>query len=321
LRKSNPKVGQHEETDVPLASLVKPEEESVLVVDDAEFIRELVRDQLSEKGFRVSLAASGEEAWDFLGRETFSLVIADIQLANMDGLQLAQRIRSQFPDIRIIIISGQRDIDYPIQALRAGADDYFTKPFLPDALMDGVMRCLEYRQMLIRGKYFEELLRQKVYEATEKLEKANEELTRTKEFLENILQNSPDAILITNQKGTITYVSESLEHMTHCKRHDLLGRKSSTLYVGGSLEERRMLRDLRQEKRIQNYETEMLRKDGEAFSISLSVSLLEDSEGKNLGMVSICKDITEQKKMEENLRELSIRDNLTNLYNQRLAGW
>ncbi len=303
--------------ETPEKKPIQPKDEHVLVVDDDEIIRNLLREQLSMHDFNVRCVASAEDAWGALSRDDFSLVLADINLPQMDGLAMIQKIKSRHEDLRIIVISGQADIDYPIKALRAGADDYFMKPFDAKALIESVFRSLEERHVHLRAKYFEEFLRQRVLEATQGLEKANRELQKTKDFLENILENSPDSIMIMTNRGEITYISNSAESMLGYSREDLTGQSAATLFVGGLLEVRRLMRSLRQDKRVQNYETEFVRSSGEDFSVSLSASLLEDLSGSSLGVVCICKDVTEQKRLEENLRELSIRDNLTNLYNQR----
>ncbi len=310
--------------EVPQGDQIQPEDERVLVVEDDKVLCDLLEEALSGRGFNVHTAPTGEAAFQMLADDSFSLVIADVHLPNMNGLELIRRIKAQSDDIRIIVMSGKADIDYPIQSLRAGAHDYFAKPFKLKEVLESVDHRLEERRLYLRGKHFEEFLQQRVCEATQnmeqanqKLEKTNRKLTETKEFLENILEHSPDAIIISDENGTITYGSRSAGAMTGFDRGQLVGKPVANLFVGGPLEARRLSQTLSEKKSIQNYDTEFIRKDGETFAVSLSASLLYGSDGGKMGMVCICKDVTEQKQLEENLRELSIQDNLTGLYNQR----
>jgi DNA-binding response OmpR family regulator len=100
----------------------------ILVVDDEDQIRSLLRNLLEREGFCVSEASSSSEALEILARETQSLVTLDINLAGEDGLALARDIRSRL-DVPIIMISGKADEIDRIVGLELGADDYIVKPF------------------------------------------------------------------------------------------------------------------------------------------------------------------------------------------------
>lgn len=100
----------------------------ILVVDDEDQIRSLLRNLLEREGFCVSEASSSAEALEILARETQSLVTLDINLAGEDGFALARDIRSRL-DVPIIMISGKADEIDRIVGLELGADDYIVKPF------------------------------------------------------------------------------------------------------------------------------------------------------------------------------------------------
>lgn len=105
-----------------------PETGHILVVDDQQEICDLVREYLSDEGFRVSVANDGAGLRDAFGRESIDLVILDLMLHREDGLQLARELRSQ-SDVGIIMLTGRGETVDRIIGLEMGADDYLSKPF------------------------------------------------------------------------------------------------------------------------------------------------------------------------------------------------
>src|ERR1700742_2115249 len=100
----------------------------ILVVDDQQEICDLVREYLSDEGFRVSTANDGTGMREVVGRESVDLVILDLVLRGEDGLQLARELRGQ-SDIGIIMLTGRGETVDRIIGLEMGADDYLSKPF------------------------------------------------------------------------------------------------------------------------------------------------------------------------------------------------
>src|SRR5258708_29632180 len=105
-----------------------PKEKYILVVDDEPNIREFVRRSLEKHGFKVKLAANGWEALAEFEQTTFILVILDIMMPQMNGLEVCRRIR-QTSIVPIIILTALGEEADKIAALNQGADDYLTKPF------------------------------------------------------------------------------------------------------------------------------------------------------------------------------------------------
>jgi DNA-binding NtrC family response regulator len=105
------------------------EKEQVLVVDDEDTVRSVLFQVLSEDGFVVSKAASGEEALERLQEKSFALVITDIKMPGITGLELQQKIKAQYPDTQVVIITSHASLGTAISAMRHGAYDYLFKPF------------------------------------------------------------------------------------------------------------------------------------------------------------------------------------------------
>jgi DNA-binding response OmpR family regulator len=123
--------------------------ETILVVDDEEDILELIRYNLGREGFGVRCAASGEEAHGIIAAENIDLLILDLMLPGMDGLELTRRLKSEPPhgELPIIMLSARGEEADIVAGLELGADDYITKPFSPRVLIARVRSVLRRRSI------------------------------------------------------------------------------------------------------------------------------------------------------------------------------
>lgn len=122
---------------------------SVLVVDDEEPIREFIKRNLEIRGYRVSTASNGIEALTLFNQELINLVILDVMMPNLDGLETIRRIRKKSM-VPIVVLSALGEEKDKIQAFNLGADDYLTKPF-------GVGELLARVKAVLRRAQWEEL--------------------------------------------------------------------------------------------------------------------------------------------------------------------
>jgi DNA-binding response OmpR family regulator len=116
---------------------------SILVVDDDQELRENIREILAEAGFAVTVAASGEEALDFLEQQAFDVVLLDLIMPGMGGKEVLPLVKRQSPRTRVIMITAFATVENAVATMRKGADDYLTKPFKVDELLTVVRRSLE----------------------------------------------------------------------------------------------------------------------------------------------------------------------------------
>jgi len=114
----------------------------ILYVDDEEHFRELVQENLAPEGFNVSTAEDGDEALSLLGSGQFDLVILDIRMPRMGGLEVLDEMKKRGIRSRVIVLTGVDDIDVAVQAARLGANDYVTKPFEIETLLGSINRIL-----------------------------------------------------------------------------------------------------------------------------------------------------------------------------------
>ena len=101
---------------------------AILVVDDAPDMRALLCDELSERGYRVAAAASGREALKKLGEEDCAVVLTDLRMQGMQGLELLSEVKRDYPGTNVIIMTAFGSVESAIEAMKQGAYDYVTKP-------------------------------------------------------------------------------------------------------------------------------------------------------------------------------------------------
>jgi DNA-binding NtrC family response regulator len=122
----------------------------VLVVDDDETIRDTVYEVLSEE-YLCQTADTAEKAFARLEADTYDVVLTDISMPGLSGLELLGHIRQRFPDTPVIIISGISDQEHAQGLIRLGAFDFILKPFSLEAVEKSVKRAVEYRRRLRDG--------------------------------------------------------------------------------------------------------------------------------------------------------------------------
>ncbi len=116
-------------------------EKKILVVDDEDYQRELMQKLLSKLGYNVSVVESAEAAFSLLERERFPVIITDLIMLEMDGLEFCQKIRESDDKTVVIALTGHADLYEPEKIRAAGFDDHLSKPFrietIKQALIDG----------------------------------------------------------------------------------------------------------------------------------------------------------------------------------------
>lgn len=130
-----------------------------------------------------------------------------------------------------------------------------------------------------------------------------EEIQQTKNFLENLVDSSVDAIITTDVRGRITFFSKGAENIFGFSSQEAVQQPASKYFVRGRSEAKRIMTMLYDHGKIQNFETEFYSKDGRILAVSLSASLLKNERGEVIGTVGISKDITEVKKLEKDMKE------------------
>src|SRR4051812_12509700 len=116
----------------------------ILIVDDEEDTAVLLRDALRRRGFTVDSCLSGAECLAYMRRDPVDVVVSDVQMPGMNGIDLCEQLYKRYPDCAPIVLTGYGQLETAIGALRAGAWDFLTKPVKTEVLEVAIERALEH---------------------------------------------------------------------------------------------------------------------------------------------------------------------------------
>ena len=128
----------------------------LLVDDEADFLKTLA-ERLETRGMKVSTATTGEDAVASADKEGYDLIILDLAMPGIDGLETLKRIKAKQPDAEIIMLSGQGSIRTSIEAMKLGAGDFLQKPVNITELMDKISEAKDKRMLVMQSKSVKEI--------------------------------------------------------------------------------------------------------------------------------------------------------------------
>lgn len=291
--------------------------ERIVILDDEASILDILSEHLTAEGYDCTVTTSPRRALQYVRENLFSLLLTDLKMPEMHGLEVVRQAKAINADLAIIVITAMVDVKNAIQALRVGADDYVLKPFNLGEISLAVAHAIEKRHLILANRRNQQELEIRVREATADLEQINNELRETKEYLESLLHSTVDAIFTCDTEGIITFANEGALKLLNLSRDELVGQYIGHCHVGGQDEWRYISRLLQESGPLQSYETEFRHKSETTIPVNISISYVHDAQGNIRSVLFICKDITRQKKLEADLKEMSIKDNVSGLYNQR----
>lgn len=140
----------------------------VLVVDDEKVIREILADFLSLEGFQVSTAPDGIAALERLYEKPFNMVISDLKMPNMGGLELLGRIQAEHKNVLTVIMTGFGTVETAIEAMKKGAYDYILKPFKVEEVVHVIHRGIEKQRLISENIHLKEII--SLHELSEELQ-------------------------------------------------------------------------------------------------------------------------------------------------------
>lgn len=124
----------------------------VLLVDDDEHLRQALAQTLDLAGLRVQALGKAQELAQRIEPDWPGVVVSDIRMPGIDGLQLLEQLHQKDPELPVLLITGHGDVPLAVQAMRAGAYDFLEKPFASEALLDSVRRALELRRLVLENR-------------------------------------------------------------------------------------------------------------------------------------------------------------------------
>jgi putative two-component system response regulator len=141
-----------------------------VVVDDEPRLRQVLAHLMRGDGFECAEAANGEEALALLEQRPATLVMSDVRMPKMDGIELLRRVRTRWPNTAVVMITAVADVDVAVSCLAIGAMDYLTKPFHLEEVRARVTQALEKRRLIIENGEYQEHLEEKVKVQSRRLE-------------------------------------------------------------------------------------------------------------------------------------------------------
>jgi len=129
---------------------------SILVVDDEKIIHESCGRILREEGYEVETALSGQEALQKLKRKRYDLVLTDIRMPGMDGIETLEKMKREVPDITVVMFTGYSSVETARSSMKLGALDYLQKPFTPEELLAVVKKAIEKEMSAQKKREMEE---------------------------------------------------------------------------------------------------------------------------------------------------------------------
>ncbi|MDP2890103.1 MAG: sigma-54 dependent transcriptional regulator, partial [Bacteroidota bacterium] len=172
---------------------------SILIVDDEESVRDSLFNWFIEDGYRVECAENAKKALSMHESDNFDIILADIKMPGMDGLEMLKRIKSLRKESIVIMMTAFATVDTAVQALKDGAFDYVTKPFDPDDLSHLIRNASKQISLLEEN----EILKEKVVslENVEDLIGNSEAMQKVLKEIESVAQSNA-SVIITGESGT-----------------------------------------------------------------------------------------------------------------------
>jgi DNA-binding NtrC family response regulator len=133
----------------------------ILVVDDEMIVCESCKRILEEEGYEVETALSGKEAFEKMKANPFDIVLTDLKMPGIDGMEVLRTFRKEYPDSIIIMITGFSTVETAVEAIKLGAFDYIPKPFTPDEVSIVVKKAIEKKSLMLENIYLRQELQEK----------------------------------------------------------------------------------------------------------------------------------------------------------------
>jgi len=173
----------------------------VLVVDDEPSARSGLEKLLRQEGYAVDVATDGQHALQVAADKPPDVVVTDLKMPKMDGIELLQKLRATYHDVPVIVVTAFGEVSTAVQAMRSGADDYLTKPVDFDALMLAIERSIERNNLKVEAAELRRQLREREGEGFEGLIGASPALQKVYRIARQVA-GARATVLITGESGT-----------------------------------------------------------------------------------------------------------------------
>ena len=264
----------------------------IVLIDDEEDIREVIAIALEDAGYTVGTAADGTAGLLLCDDTSPQIVITDIRMPGMDGLQVLETLKKKYPDIEVIVATAFGEMDLAIRALQLDASDFITKPISDEALYLALRRAQERFTSKKQLKDYTALLEKENAETSH-------ELLKSITFQRNLIESSMDGILGCDDSGTVVIYNHNMEQLLGFPKQDVLHKMTFKQFFPAN-KLAAFMDELSGEAyggkdRLMLYETHLIEKSGREVPVQVSASLLFD-QGRENGWVCFFRDLREIQK-------------------------
>jgi len=281
----------------------------IVLIDDEKDIRDVITFTLEDAGYTVTTAADGQKGLNLCREISPQIVITDIRMPKMDGIQVLESLKRTDPEIEVIVITAFGDLDITIQALQLDASDFVTKPINDEALHMALKRAKHrYR------------VRKELQAHAALLEKENakttQDLIKTISFQKNLIESSMDGILGCDENDVVVTFNKSMEFILGFSKKEVIGQMTLNQFFP-SEEGKNFRREIPENSyggpdRLFLYETNLLNNNGDKIPVQVSASVLYVQEHRN-GLVCFFRDLQEIHRL-----ELEIEDQARILHQDKM---
>jgi two-component system cell cycle sensor histidine kinase/response regulator CckA len=289
-----------------------PMNENILIVDDEPDIQKTLENALVLEGYRIACAGGGKAALEIFRQQPFDLVITDMRMPDMDGIQLIEQIKATDPDVEVIVLTGYGTLDNAVAALRdKGAFDYLTKPLENiDAFFLIVKKALDKRRLTLENQALVNRLRKKETELLRKNEVLRESERKYRELADFLTV----FLFETDSEGKVTFLNPcALESFQYSQKdlkrglqiQDMMEPKCWEKFQG-------QIEDGTVETSSGTIESIAVRKDGTTFPVLVKIHPVLH-EGRISGSRGLVLDITDRKQRFEEMVRMAKFESLSTL--------
>ncbi|MCK5695122.1 MAG: response regulator [Desulfobacula sp.] len=267
----------------------------ILIVDDEEIIVRLLSMSLRSDGYETFAAYSGEQGLEVFKSESPDIVVTDIKMPGMDGLELLKKIKEIDAEKEVIIVTGHGDIDSTITALQYGASDFINKPVRDEALAIALERAKAKIDIREKLKEYTENLEFKIAEATE-------DIRRKSNFQQLLIRSSNDAIVAFNHDWKVVVYNPEAARMFGEVAKDVRNKMTIDKLYTPKIAKifKNQAKKGKQQNTLPWRENIINTKDGRQIPVRYNSNVLHE-KGDFVGTVSFFQDLTEIKRLETEL--------------------
>ena len=259
--------------------------DKILLIDDEADILRVLSMTLKADGYQVVTAENGEDGLALFNRESPDIVLTDIKMPGMDGIEVLKQIKAISDEAEVIMVTGHGDIDLAIEAMQFGASDFINKPIREKALAVSLKRAHEKIDIKRQLKAY-------THELEDQIALATRELRRRSNFQIKLIRSSNDGIVATDRDLNVVIFNPGAERIFGLPPSAVINKRSATDIYTREVRDAfdAAMRGGNHKKEISWRETTMVSQNGENIPVRFSGAVLHEKE-KMVGTVAFFQDL------------------------------